>query len=264
MAYFRKNKGAQKAPKKMRRVGRKKTYAKKTSMVKAVKQVLSRQAETKRKIVAIAPAASAIYGGGLGNFGTAIGYHVPNVLSSIALAQGTEQEERIGNSVSSAKLSLRGLITTLPISATNPYTSPYELHMVVFKKKNDPTGDTSNILSLPGNITAAVDGSVIRTIYPFNKDAYTIYAHKVFHMNPRDYVAAPSIGNNENRAVNYRRFNVSVPIKDKLLFPDNVSAPSNDWCSVGFYYINGDGSTTIAAATRSALWLEASLTYKDL
>ena len=259
---FRKNK----LVKKPKRVFKKKRGFKKTSIVRVINQVLSRKAETKIKTIKL-HSGTAVPGGGLGNSGSGFGLNVNNVLSSMVLDQGVEQEQRVGNKITNAKLRMRGFARTLPISATNANTSPYELHMIIYKNKIDGSAnDVNNIKQLPNNNTGNIDGSVMNTCFPYNKDQYTILGQRVFRLNQIDLVTAPQVGNIESRSTYYRRFSVDIPIKNTLLFRDGAvnTDPMNDYVGVGFYWINGDASSAASAEARCEITADLQLSFKDL
>lgn len=258
---FRKNK----LVKKPKRVFKKKRGVKKSSVVQIVNRVLSRKAETKLKTVKLFLNAN-VNGGGVNNQATGFGLCVNNLLSSMALDQGVEQEQRIGNKISNCKLKIRGFARTLPIGATNPNVCPYELHMLLYKNKIDGvSNDIKSIKTLPGNNTGIIDGSVMNTCFPFNKDQYTILGQRTFRMNPVDLITAPSVGNVEARSTYYRRFQMNIPIKDVLLFRDGANLdPTNDYVGIGFYWINGDASDAVSAESRCDITADLQLSFKDL
>lgn len=158
----------------------KRTSKPKVSFEKRVVSVLNAQAETKQKIVPIFNNAN-IYGNGLNGGAAAGGASNPNILGQIALSQGTNQEERNGNSISNASLTLRGFVESSNYNATtNANQFPYECHVVFFKNKGGVANESNlnfpfqQLKSLPGNIMSPVDGTVMNSLYPYNKDLYTI------------------------------------------------------------------------------------------
>ena len=99
-----------------------------------VKRIIAGEAETKEKVVNIFNQSS-ILGTGLKDDLT-LGLFQANLLDTMAIAQGTEQEERNGNKITECKLRVRGVIQSLPYdSTTNANLLPYEVHMVAYKQK---------------------------------------------------------------------------------------------------------------------------------
>lgn len=261
---FRKNK----LVKKPKRVYKKNRGYKKTNVLQIVNRVLNRKAETKLKTVKLF-GDTAVNGGGVDNASTGFGLCVNNLLDSIQLTQGIEQEDRIGNKISNAKLVLRGFARSLPLGPSNPNVCPYELHMIVYKNKIDGIkNDIQYIKSLPNNTVGLIDGSVMNTCFPYNTDAYKILVRKTFRLNPIDLITAPSVGNQESRATYYRRFQVNIPIKDVLHYQDlnpvPILAPTNEYVGVGFYWINGDATDAVAAEARVAITADLQLSFKDM
>jgi len=236
------------------------------SFEKRVMNVVNKQAETKLKVVSLWDN-EAIPSGGL--YPNAVspavisGLQIPNVLTDLAITQGVEQEQRTGNSIQNCRLSFRGLVETVEYDATtNNNLYGYECHIVFFKNKQDISNDVSNIKTLPGNATGRVDGSLINSMYPYNKDLYTIKRVKVIRMN--QYLSTTTTYNppGQDNTFNFKRFRVDIPIKKNIKFTDTSTTPSNDWVSVGVFLINGNGDTT-PGKIRAQITMDAQLRYDD-
>lgn len=244
---------------------------------KKVLQVIRKQAETKMKVVTIFDN-SAIQGAGLqpALSGGAGGLFNSNILGQMALAQGTEQEQRVGNQVSNCRITLRGFVDANAYNATtNTSSNPFEVHMVIFKSKDNyqTDGDLDGIKlqklkSLPSNSLGPVDGSVKSTIYPYNKDLYIIKKVRIFRLkaNPQD-----SNPNQVNPQVNgswdqrYRRFKMDIPISKTLKYVDGVSnTPTNDWFSIGWFIVDGGANTIAQNQVRAHVSMDAVLKFEDL
>jgi hypothetical protein len=240
---------------------------------KRVLAVVNRNTETKMKIVNIFNE-SVIHGFGLkttaGITPTVPGATNTNILQTMDLQQGMNQEGRIGNEVGNCKLRLRGYIHSLLYSdTTNTSYLPYEVHMLVYKKKKEITNDFSNIKSLPNNSVGEIDHTIINTVYPFNTDSYIIKKHRVFKMRPLLSNAFTNEGHYNSQFSNapaFRRFQVDINISNKLMYADKLNIPSNDWVGVLFYVINGDGGELYNGSNwqqRCKVSMDAVLTYKD-
>lgn len=264
---------AAKRPFRPRRAIKKKTTTKmvkrpSTTFNKRVLQVVDRTRETKMKIVSVFNENN-ITGFGMTTVGsTAQGLNNKNILSAIALAQGTNQEQRVGNEVGSCKLRLRGFVQSNPYeSSNNTSTLPFEVHMLVYKRKKSMDNTYDIIKSLPNNSTGEIDNTIINTLYPFNKDSYIIKKHRVFRLRPLVHQVSEvgHINPQSSNAPMFQRFIQDINISNKLLYSDDLTHPSNDWVGILFYCVNPDGSsmTSTQAIYRAKVTMDAVLTYKD-
>jgi len=186
--------------------------------------------------------------------------------SNFALDQGSGTAERLGNTIMNCTLNLRGYIQT---NLTGPSTLfPHEVHLLVFKKKNDPSGDTTEILKKPGESIGPITRQIRDTLMPFNKPTYIIKKHRVFKMSP-----PPSDGNDEmnsqtSRFPIVRRFAMNIPIAKTLKYDNSSTAlgfkdPNNDWVSFCAYVIAGDGASYSSSQHLSNLYVDARYTWTD-
>lgn len=255
-----------------------------TNFNKKVMAVLHRTRETKMKSVNLANE-HFIIGQGLNattqNVGTpSRGYIVPNILDNINLLQGTDQETRIGNSIENAKLVLSGVIRSLPYHALDPnnptgtyngHVTPFEVHMVIYKKKNDILGEPLHLKHESAtNTTGICDGTLSNTLYPYNKDSYIIHKVRVFklrgHREQETYQNQPYIdltGAQDQSLPIVHRFKQSIPISKKLMYRDQAWVPTNSWASVAFYVVDLTGAVINTLEHRAVLYLDATLTFED-
>ena len=113
-----------------------------------VKRIIAGEAETKEKVVNIFNQSPVLGTGLLTATGT--GLHQTNLLDTLAIAQGTEQEERNGNKITEARLRVRGVIQSLPYDETsNANLLPYEVHMVAYKEKKTIVNSVATLKQLP-------------------------------------------------------------------------------------------------------------------
>lgn len=261
----------------------KKRPAYKATFNKRVLAIVKRQSETKLRVVKVYDKQS-VHGSGLATT-TYTGMTTPitpvapglakkNLLEFINLDQGTEQEQRIGNSITDAKLRIRGFIQSAVYNSnTNASLLPFEVHMLVYKRKRDYTNPYDILKAYPNNVTGQISSDIITTLYPWNKDSYHIIKHRVFRMRPLQHEIAVNtttgIVNPQNSdALPFQRFICNIPIRKVLKFSDGLDFPSNDWVGVLFYVINGDGSivanpTTNTWDQRALVSMDAVLTFKD-
>jgi len=233
-----------------------------------VKKIINGEAETKEKVVNIFNQSS-VPGTGLTTGG--LGLYQSNLLDTLAVAQGTEQEQRNGNKITEARLRVRGVIQSLPYSSPgNDNLLPYEVHMVAYKEKKNIQNNPSGLKQLPNNITGDVDGTLINSCYPYNKDTFIFRKIKTFKLRPiaGEYPAAGGgnqlINTQTSNAPMFIRFHETLDIHKELKYQDASTIPSNDWCGVAFFVINGDGATLAATSSRCKITMDAVLRYKDI
>lgn len=270
-AYTRKPKRAPKAQA-YRRFGVKKTNA----LTRVVKSMINRSTETKMKVVNVARETD-IPGAGLTDTLGAVGHNpglvFVNLFDTIALAQGVQQEQRVGNKVGNAYLSISGVLHSVPFdSTTNPSPLPYEVHMVAYRRRKSIMNTYDQLKALPHNAVGPVDCTLINSTYPWNKDSYEIIKHRVWKLRPREADHTANIMNGQvSNAPMFARFKQHLKISKKLMFQDGNTVPSNTWVGVAFYVINPDGSVLHQPGfthpaynqVRAKLSLDAVLRFKD-
>lgn len=251
-----------------------KAKAPKMSFNERVRKVIRGEAETKEKVVNVFDQVN-INGMGLTSTTTPVGGATqPNILDTLAVAQGPEQEEREGNKIQDCRLSVRGVIQSRPwfgtATSTEPLNAsnyPYEVHMIFYKLKKDIENKNTSLKVLPNNLTGEVDGTLMNSVYPYNKDRYIIRKVKVFRMRPlvADATATTSVINNQqSNARPYHRFHETIDIHKELRYNDGATIPANDWVGVSFFVINGDGEALDPKEVRAKITMDAVLRYKDL
>ncbi len=248
----------------------KRTKAPKMSFNERVRKVIKGEAETKMKVVNIF-SESAINGVGLSSTASPVGgLTQTNILDVLNIEQGPEQEEREGNKIQDCRLRLRGVIQSMPYDATNnPSPYPYKVHMVFYKLKKDIANQNTSLKVLPNNSTGEVDGTLINSVYPYNKDRYIIRKVRVFRMRPlaAQVPGTPStdvLNGLQSNAPAYHRFVETIDIHKELKYNDQGNVPTSDWCGISLFVINGDGAALAPANVRAKATMDAVLTYKDL
>ncbi len=250
--------------------GKAKTTAKpkvaKMSFNERVRKVIHGEAETKEKVVNIFKDSN-INNVGLDDTTNPIsGLTQTNILDVMNVKQGTEQEEREGNKIEDCRLRVRGFVRSNPYNATsNSSEQPFEVHMVFFKEKRSIDNDNSQIKQLPDNLTGIVDGTIMNSLYPYNKDKYIIRKIKVFRLRPQWYAVptANLVNSQLSNAPIFHRFVETIDIHKSLKYNDGSNVPTNDWCGVSFFVINGDGEV-LQSQVRAVVSMDAVLRYKDL
>lgn len=257
------------------------------ALTSAIKKIQMKNQETKIKQVNLIQN-QGILGNGLDyDFNTDSynggGGHA-NVLSSAArMSTGTEDFKRIGNEIQPVSMTLKGFIRCMPYDGNvNSNRTPFDVYMVVYKKKDEPEGSTDQLSTYHDGTKGKIDGSIITTILnPFNRDNYVIKKLLKFRMKPQPFINENAVANPpthmptiENPSTSststrdfFRTFKVNVPIKKTLRYNSAAeSAPVNEWFGIGFYYINGDATATTASAAnqiRCQATVQTILKYKD-
>lgn len=250
-----------------------KAKAPKMSFNERVRKVIHGEAETKEKVVSVFNE-DAVYGVGLDATLTPVqGLTQNNILQVLAVAQGSEQEQREGNKIQDCRLRVRGVLASRPYvspndaTPTNPENSstyPYEVHMVFFKLKKDVANNNQSLKVLPNNTTGIIDGTLMNSVYPYNKDRYIIRKVRVFRMRPLSSVTPASTNSQLSNARAYHRFQETIDIHKDLRFNDQQNTPANDWVGVSFFIINGDGNPLGSREVRTYATMDAVLRYKDI
>ena len=256
------------------------------ALTNAIEKIQLKNQETK-KFQKLVLSDSHIHGNGLKyDFANDVmtgGAGVPNLLAQSAkMATGSTEITRVGNEIKPVSLTLRGFIKAAPYNATtNSNKTPFDVYMVVYKKKNEPEGVIDSLKDYTDGTKGAITGSIQSTVLnPFNRDNYVIKKVMKFSMKAQPLInnnpitnpptIAPTSENGESGRTtrdHFRLFSVKVPIKKMLKY--NISseqAPINDWCGVGFYYINGDAAATTASEynqVRASITCESILRFKD-
>lgn len=213
-------------------------------------------------------------GGGLANV----------MAQALNMATGTEDYKRIGNRISPVSFNIKGMIRCMPFDpVTNNNRTPFDVYMVIYKKKNDPTGSTDQLSLYSDGSKGKINGSIQTTVLnPFNRDGYIIKKTLKFRMKAQPLVNSnavtnpvtdmPTLENPETGGLSstrdyFKTFNVRVPVKKELKFSSHLQGvPTNDWFGIGFYYINGDASATTASTAnqvRAQVTCGSIVRYKD-
>lgn len=213
---------------------------------------------------------------GLNNAGTN-GLLLKNFLggTTFSMSQGSNQQERVGNSINNCKLQLKGFIHSMPAHGNNNVSVyPYEVHVIVYKTRQGSSGNPDTILQNTNNTNSAIDGTAISSLLPWNRKGFMIKTHKVFRLKANPVTATSTLANavgvenptfNGSQASFFRRFSIDVNISNKLTFDDTGTSPMNEWCSLAAYVVNGDGIIIPSSfqQTRAKIFCQATLKYKD-
>ena len=263
-----------------RRTGVKKAVraAKQRTFTKAVKSVMFSQLETKKKSVILGGATEAgplnIKASGLMDAG--YGVHIGNLwnVNGLTIDQGTGQNQHIGRTIDNCRLFLKVCVqATFHNEATNTDQFPFEVWQIVYKDKLAPNTNVPEELKInPSGTAAAISGTAINFMLPFNLARYTVYSNKCiarFKPMPIDRAEVldanlqnPTIGSNSNVA--YKYLTTKLPCPKTLDFKASGSAlVTNAHLGIGWYVINGSGVSLGVSQIRATVYPTATLYYKD-
>lgn len=186
----------------------------------------------------------------------------------VSLEQGTNTGQRVGNRVSDCRLTLKGYVIN-NTSAT--VDLPFFVHVLVYKKTSDISGDNTELLKKPNQSVGGVTHALVDQLYPWNKSAYIIRRYRRFKLRPpptntgdTDVYYNPQTTN----APTCRFFRIGVPIAKTLRF-DNQSSqagfqtPNNDWCALGVYVTLGDGADMNHNFHAAEIYMDGIFSFTD-
>jgi len=171
---------------------------------------------------------------------TSIRYLIP------AVAQGTTQSTRIGNSIRVKKFTLRLSINQLNLGAN---VSPSYIDIYIFKPKfqnywagNVSAADMTQFLQNDSS-SEPYNGQVLDGLRYVNTDMFTLCVkRRITLFNPYStqatYATTSSINPNRNLY-----FDLTKHVKKRLLFEDGVSAVTNDNLCIAIGATQTDAST---------------------
>lgn len=263
MAIY-KRKGARKVSRKPRaRRAKKQTFAKK------VLQVIHRQAENKLAFQTTGDAilkfpASATFGQGL------------NIFSPLpAISRGTNEGDRIGNTIKPLKLNVKGYLFYKPSALSGNYAAYQSrvcVRMMVIQPKQFSSNTNASSTAWYGqvlqkqNTTVAPTGKISDLMAPINRDVFKVWYDKLFYMSTTEVAQATAVGYYmiENKDAT-KFFNLNIKLPKTLTYDDSNSSgtqPINcspqilmSWC-----YMDGSNAGTLQEC---GIMYDSVLTYED-
>jgi hypothetical protein len=243
-----------------------------TNFNQKVMRVIKSNNETKMKVWNIYNNQS-VKGTGLykGDTSSSRGLYVANLLGATNikgcnLTRGTNQEQFIGNQITNAKITLRGVVYSLPYANnSNPCQAPFELHIIFYKNKTTNAADPNSLLEYPNNTIGHI-ANVNTSCYPFNRDAYIIKKRLKFVMRamPMERDGIESIQNPQtSNAMMFKRFSITLPLRKLIKYNDSEVSPENEWLGMGIYVLNGDGSDNDESQYRASVYMDGTIRFQD-
>lgn len=188
MAYNKKRTYRKKRPTKRRVYKRR--YARKSSITKVVKRVLSKQVEVKECFSAssVSPASISLTSStAVGNMFICSPNSASSTIGYLSIPQGDGNGQRVGNRIRTKSLVMKYILTqTAQSVATNPIPQPLEVMIYWFKVKvtpqdvptiNNLRGANANFFEY-GNSSIGFDGTLFDVLHKINPDRYTYLCHR--------------------------------------------------------------------------------------
>jgi len=204
----------------------------------------------------------------------------PNA-SSMPIAQGTGQANRIGNKITTKRCMLNMTMQPAPYSSIfNPAPAPMHVKLALFYDKQNPTGMNANagttVDPIPrqnffqfGNSATNISGNLTDIIAPFNKDRYAVLATKTMKLGYAAYVGSGSnanaqgFANNDFKLVFSVKWDITKYLTKTINFPDSSNDPSTRglWLQVMPAQVGSTGSAGVIPLSLS-YWVD--LKYTDM
>jgi len=259
---IRKNKSGSKSVKKAVRAARKQP------LIKLIKRVINRQAETK---IANFQDGFEISNAGIGT--NNIQPMTPYALVGLVISQGTGQGDRIGNKITMKSLIMRYTIVPLEYdNITNPIPIPQVVRMWFFSVKNSNTLLTSNPTDFiqNGDTATELSGTIIDMNRIINNDFYTYLGHRTFKIGYANYggsgtQAAPqSFSNNDFKLYAQGTVNLTKMCPKIIKYDDTDDTPTSRLVMMLVQTVNADGSSGGSTFPRIRYNYELTMKYKDM
>lgn len=246
--------------------------ARKSNFVKAVKSVISSQAEDKHAHITT--------GNGLVYFNAGINSAGDMLQVLPNIAQGNLDYQRIGDQIKGKKLTINGFIRLTPntenIEDTSVTNVVCRLMVLSLKFRNgiysDAVGAAGNLnlLLKKGGTTSGFDGYLGDINAPVNSDVFTTHYDRKFYLT-QDLMARTGTAALNLLAVNMKDivkfFKISIPCKKLLKYDSGLGAgvqPINFSPFMVLGYSALDGSAPATLTTPVAMSYTTDFTYEDI
>lgn len=194
---------------------------------------------------------------------------------ALEIAQGTSQDERVGNRIQIQRLTLKGSVFAIGYDLTiNPNPQPTVVQMFVYYDKTNPTiipdPFGSNDFFQFGGSSADFRNDVVDGWAPINKDRYVCVVRKKFKVGFATYggtgiaVTQQSYTNNDFAFSRDFSVNLTKHCVSKVRYEDLDFNPSTRglFCSWVCFAANGSAYPSTAQPCRVSFSVDA--TYTDL
>lgn len=184
------------------------------------------------------------------------------------VSQGTDDWQRIGDSIRPTSLVVRGML-----SADRSYANTNQellVRVVIVSAKATKNlvatsslwGTYANILLQP-NLDSGLQvtpfiGNQPELLYPINKDEFIVHMDKVFKICP-----SSSDGGVEENPAGTRLWKKTIKLPKKLTYDTGINSPNNFCPFMGIGYVYADGTGPDVLTTKIISSVTSRLTYKD-
>lgn len=250
---------------------KKKTTKKPMKRISKQIRTISRKIEDKQAFTYIT---STAFNSGIDSPGDMIQI-VPNI------AQGTADNQRIGDQITAKSMNIKGFLRFLPQPTSAINNSQYgqvAVRLMVLSLKQAANYDTavntsSSLATLlkKGGTTTYFTGVISDLYAPINTDVFVKHYNKVFYLNQSYMLQPVGAANQSALAVDIsklvRFFNIKVPCRRKTLKYDRgVSSallPTNfaPFLCAGYVYLNGASPDILS--TNLQVSFDVALNYED-
>lgn len=144
---------------------------------------------------------------------------------------------------------------------------------VYTQKGNIFNGSALQILQGGGSAGSSLpfDGTLLKMMYPFNRDLYNIVKHRVFKMACQPYEQTPTVPANNLQSDGWgngfkmsHMFKIRLPSLKSWKYNDgDTNLPTNQNYFVAFAVVNADGSLNTITTQRAYVNMESVLVFED-
>lgn len=243
---------------------------KQANFEKAVKKVISKQAESKQAYYASSSNQLTFFNSGIAVSGDMLQV-IPNI------SKGVNDNQRIGDQLMAQNLNIRGHVRYSPQNAVNDSgRGNIAVRMMILTLKirssyPDVQNATSYLSQLlkKGGTTSDFSGILSDLYAPINTDLFTVHKDKRFYLTQPMMIQPPTSGLSsgfQDLQNIVKFFNINVKLKKKYLYDDSVNGgltPTNvgPFMCLGYVYLNGASPDT--TSTNVGLEYVSTFTFED-
>lgn len=181
---------------------------------------------------------------------TALGFGTFIVLSDIFLTgQGPEQGNRIGNSITPVKWTMKGALFCAPTSTIPMLVRVYIFKMVDGYQLPSTGGAVPSDFFQSGSFTSAPNNTISDNFKAINKDKYKVYKSEVFKVGVS---STANYQNNDFKILNTFNYNLLKYQNHKFKFNDANTIPQNAGLYMAFTCCDMDDTPIQPNALRIA------------
>lgn len=247
-------------------------YTKAKASVSTVKSIVKREIarNIENKVIEAYYDGNALYTYGHANWVTQNVFPVCPYATVMSIAQGANQQQRIGNQIKTKKLIFSGcLFPNFYNVTTNPIPKPLEVVMWIIYDREAPSIDPvpgTDFIQL-GSTTSALVGNLSDILCDVNNDRYRLVARKVLKLGYANYggtgtqVAGQAFANNDFKLNQRFRFDLTKHYPKIVKYNDNYTSPTSRGLFCVIQPVPADG-TVATPATALPCYISYALSYQ--